>query len=406
MAINKIITEKTLNYIETLYLYANIEDFIEYTSTSHDWLLGEPKENGQLITLKDIQNTYESIKYTKMMEYTYDNLLSTAQFLGHSSGRDWYKLPNYRIGIMDFDKAKRSNQFNVQIQYEQSHMFTLNPNLNGLDLPFDGDFSQYHIHRIDVCQIVKTPTDYLTSHNFISPYRVQHSTVNCGKTETVYLGHRKSGNVMRMYNKSIELNTDTKDHPINYKKIEMFGQYFGDIEDLYTFELELHRKYLKPTFGIDTLSDLPLVYKAYHDIAGKIKIYEDTDENKNHIKNKDHDRIKDCFKLTDYKEFKRIPTKRYKPSENHLVKKVIKQFNAFDKSLVKPMKEHEKLILLDKILSGILMASDVSIELNDDEHEDMFKKFEDMRDGQDDQLFKESVVAFAPMNAQKADDVF
>ena len=405
MVINKIITEKTLNYIETLYLYTNLEQFITHTSTAHDWLLGEEKENGR-VTQSDIQNIYDSEKYTLMMSYVYDNLLSTAEFLGRSKGRDWYKLPNYRIGIMDYDKAKRSNQFNVQIQYLQSHMFTLDPSLKGLDLPFDGTFSDYHISRIDVAQIVKTPQDYLSNHNFISPYREKDSLVKCDRTETVYLGHRKSGNVFRMYNKSIELKKDTKDHPINYEKIELFGQYFGDIEDLYTFELELHRKYLNPNFGIDTLDDLPRVYKAYHEIAGKIKIYEDNDKNKNHVKNKHHDRIEDYFKLVEYKEFKRVSKKKYKPSENYLVKKCIEMFSKFSKSLKKPLEEHEKLILLDKILSGILMADDVSIELNDYEHEDMLRKFEDMRDGQDDQLFKEANEAFSPMSIQDPKDLF
>jgi len=69
----------------------------------------------------------------------------SAEYIGEAKGRMWYRTENYRIGIMDYDLAKRANQFNVEIQYEQSHMFSLEPNLKGLDLPFDGELNQYHI---------------------------------------------------------------------------------------------------------------------------------------------------------------------------------------------------------------------------------------------------------------------
>jgi len=83
MAINKIITEKTLNYIETLYLYANLEEFLTYKSTAHDWLFGEEKPNGKPILLSDIENIYSSEKYTYMMDYLYDTMLHSAEFLGN-----------------------------------------------------------------------------------------------------------------------------------------------------------------------------------------------------------------------------------------------------------------------------------------------------------------------------------
>ena len=394
MAINKIITEKTLNYIETLYIYANLEQFLTYKSTAHDWLFGELKPDGSTISVADVDNIYASEKYTHMMNYLYDTMLHNAEFLGNANGRAWYKFPNYRLGIMDYDTAKKSNQFNVEIQYTQAHMFTLDPSLKGLDLPFNGTLDQYHIKRIDVSQIVKTPKDYLTNYSFISPYRAMDRFSKNGQTETVYLGHRKSGNVFRMYNKTIELKVDNKDHPIDFKKIEMFGQYFGDIENLYTFELELHRKYIKPTFGIDTLADLDKVYRAYGEIVGKIKLYEDTDQNRKHIKLKHHDRIKDLLQFTEYKEFKRLKSKKYKPSESFLINKTIATFNKYDNSLKEPMQEHEKLILLDKILTGILNASDISIEINDFEKEEFELKVERLKHGQTNELYVEAKTAF------------
>ncbi len=371
MAINKIITEKTLNYIETLYLYTNLEQF------SH--------------TLESSPND----KYVHVLTDIHDTLLCNAKYLGESKGRMWYKLPNYRLGIMDYEKAKKANQFNVEIQYEQSHMFSLDPMLKGLDLPFNGTLEQYNIKRIDVTQIAKTSQDYLTNHSYISPYRTEARISSNGRTETVYLGNRSSGNVFRMYNKTVELKTDNKEHPINYKKIEMFSKYFGDIENLYTFELELHRKYLKPTFGIDTLNDLEKVYKAYSDIVGKIRIYEDSDQNKKLVAGKHHDRIKELYIFTEYKELKRLNKKRYKPSEAYMVDKAVTAFNRYEDSLKEPLKEHQKLVIADKILSAIFKEHDeVIIEFLDDEKEEFANKIESLRNSQTDDLEIESRCVF------------
>jgi len=384
VAIDKIITQKTLNYIETLYVYANLQDFL-----SSD----DPIDS-----------------YSKVLNLFFKSNLESSLFLGTSHGRDWYQLPNYRIGIMDYDKAKIANQFNVEIQYTQSHMFTLDPMLKGLDLPFDGALEQYHIKRIDISQIVKTPHDYLTNHNYISPYRAMTRFDKSGKTETIYLGHRKSGNVFRMYNKTIELKTDTKDHPISYNKIELFSQYFGDIENLYTFELELHRKYLKPTFGIETLADLDKVYKAYREIVGKIKIYEDTDCNKKLIASKNHKRIKDLFCFVEYKEFKRISKKNYKTSESYMIDKAVGAFERYEDSLEEPLGLHGKLLVVDKILSRIFGDKDISIELDDSEHIEqhieLMSKLKILSDNQNNELFKEANEAFAPIMLQSPDDLF
>jgi len=384
VAIDKIITQKTLNYIETLYVYANLQDFL-----SSD----DPIDS-----------------YSKVLNLFFKSNLESSLFLGTSHGRDWYQLPNYRIGIMDYDKAKIANQFNVEIQYTQSHMFTLDPMLKGLDLPFDGALEQYHIKRIDISQIVKTPHDYLTNHNYISPYRAMTRFDKSGKTETIYLGHRKSGNVFRMYNKTIELKTDTKDHPISYNKIELFSQYFGDIENLYTFELELHRKYLKPTFGIETLADLDKVYKAYREIVGKIKIYEDTDCNKKLIASKNHKRIKDLFCFVEYKEFKRISKKNYKTSESYMIDKAVGAFERYEDSLEEPLGLHGKLLVVDKILSRIFGDKDISIELDDSEHIEqhieLMSKLKILSDNQNNELFKEANEAFAPIMLQSPDELF
>ncbi len=375
MVINKIITEKELNYIETLYLYCNLEDFIEQI----DFLtIGE-------VSSEDIQ---PSILYKHALSYYHDTLLTSAEYIGEANGRSWYRTSNYRIGIMEYELAKRSNQFNVEIQYEQSHMFALEPNLKGLDLPFGDELNKYHIKRVDISQVVKTKEDYLTNKKYISPYRIEDRVTKNGKVETVYLGHRKNGNVFRMYNKTIELMTDNKDHPINYKKIELFSKYFGDIEDLYTFELELHRKYIRKTFGIDTLEDLDRVYKAYHEIVGKIGIYEDNDKNRKLVKQNHRDRV-ECLYFTEYKEFKRTAQKRYKSSKHYAIDKAVNAVESYSKS-VGHVTEGEKLLMLDEIAYRIL-NKDVEIDIGCSPYDEMREKHEVMRLNQSNDLEKQAL---------------
>ena len=133
----KIITQKERNYIETLYLNFNIEN------------------------ASDNEIDHPSLNYFNVMSYLNDVMLPTAKYLADADGRSWYQFENYRIGIMSYDKAKKANQFNCVIQYEQAHLWTLDKYLNGLDLPFDVDKKHYHIKRIDVTKIAKHKENYL-----------------------------------------------------------------------------------------------------------------------------------------------------------------------------------------------------------------------------------------------------
>jgi hypothetical protein len=407
MAINKIISEKTLNYIETLYLYANLQDFCSINAHTL------PKEVYMTFMEDAPESTYGNFnsytEYLQMNQYLYDTLLYNYDVLGYANGRQWYDIGYCRIGIMDYDLAEKTNQFNVEIQYTQAHLFSLGDELKGLKLPLGGTFEQYHIKRIDVTQIVKTPHDYLTNHNFISPYRTIDRHEKNGKTETVYLGNRSSGNVFRMYNKTIELNVDTKVKPMNYSKIELFSSYFGDIENLYTFELELHRKYLKPTFGIDTLKDLKKVYQAQKDIVGKIRIYRDTDANKKLVKTNHRNRIK-TLGFMEYKELPRLKKKKYKLSKTYMIDKAVTAFNRYEDAVSEPLTLSEKLSIFDEIISKMSNHQDISIELLDStatiEYDAMKSKIESMRDNQDDQLLRESSSYFSPISLQRPKDLF
>ncbi len=295
----KIITQKEKNYIETLYLNFNLEN------------------------VSDNDIDHPTLKYYNILSYMADTMFPNAVFLGISKGRNWYQFPNYKLGIMDYDTAKNAKQFNCVIQYFQHHLFTLDKNLNGLDLPFDVPLKHYHIKRIDITKIAKHDEDYLTNYGFISPYR-REDRVN----GTVYLGHRDNGNVFRMYNKTIELRSDTKKHPINYKKIDLLSAYFGDIENLWTYELELSRSFLKSSLGIETLAQLPLIYEANQNIVSKIRFYKNSDRNKKLIRDSHRHRIP-CRVLTDFVEFERIQKKKYVTSEEYAIDRSIKVFDTY-----------------------------------------------------------------------------
>jgi hypothetical protein len=398
MTINKIISEKELNYIETLYLYANLETFLTYDSTAYEWLIGEEKPSGSIICAKDLEYKYSCDKYSMMMDYVYDTMLHKAEYLGTVKSRAWYKFDNYRLGIMDFQVARNSNQFNVEIQYSQSHMFSLDEKLKGLDLPFDGELSQYHIRRIDISQIIKTSHDYLTNKKYISSYRVEDRITKNGIVETVYLGHRKNGNVFRMYNKTIELLTDNKDHPIDHRKIELFSRYFGNIENLYTFELELHRKYLKANYGIDTLEDLEKVYSCYSKIVGSIGIYDDNDKNRKLVKSNHRDRI-ETISFTEYKEFKRVNQKKYKPSKYYAIDKAVTAVERYEKSMG-DLTEADRILMIDEIASR-LIGKDIDIHISSSRYEEMKEKHERMKNNQDNSLKKEAKRAFKKVQSNK-----
>ena len=194
MADNMIVSEKELNYIETLYLYANLEDFVTTEFSHNDHWIGEPTPDGKVITREEVDESYGVDKYNFMLGYVEDSILINSKELGESKGRRWYQLPNYRLGIMDYDKSKIANQPNVIIQYEQHYMFGLDRFLLDLELPFGGVCSDYMIKRIDITKIFKSKVDYTLNHNYISPYR------NIGgynrHDNTVYLGSRKNGNVL------------------------------------------------------------------------------------------------------------------------------------------------------------------------------------------------------------------
>jgi hypothetical protein len=363
---NFILTEKELNYVETLYLSCNLEDF--------DYCFDQ-----------DVKFENPKYQFDFALSVLAEQELHSAEFLGVSGHREWYDLGLYRLGIMDYDQAKKSNQYNVTVQYNSETMFHVKPDLSNLPLPFSGKPSQFKIKRIDITKIFKSPVDYTVDHGYISPYRKQANYYG-----TIYLGHRKNGNVFRMYSKTKELE-ENKD----YKKIERFSQYFGDIKNLYTFELELHRVHMRERLGIDTLADIEKVHAAYRNIVGKIRIYEDNDLNKKMIASNNRSRVESVY-ITEFGEFDRIDLKKnVGRSEKFLIDRTLKQFDKYieDMDFEDVEKEYSKLI---NILIEKRLKKDFEIYYEQDQdHKNDLERTRSLVNS--DELYQEAHNAFGDM---------
>lgn len=363
MTDKKMITQKELNYIETLYLYCNLQDF----ANSDD---------------------HPTLKYFNVRSWLENVLLFDCKHTSDANGRKWYKCPNYNIGIMDYNIAKSSNQFNILIQYNQKHMFTLRSDLSDLDLPFgnEDDLGKYHINRIDITKIAKQKLDFTKRYDFISSFRTKSNYRG-----TIYLGNRENGNVFRMYNKTKELQSTENGKKIDSKKIELLSEYFGDIENLYTYELELRRSHLKENLGIETLLDLDKVFDVYKNTVGSIRIFKDNDSNRRKLDNKHHNRIF-AWKITDYVEYERVSKKRYKTSFDYAGQSVLKTIDNHIDSMGEKRTNDEYLKFVNYIFSERIDLIDESMIIGiedtvySDDMAQMTAKHIDMRDNQSNEL--------------------
>ena len=192
--------------------------------------------------------------------------------------------------------------------------------------------------------------------------------------------------------------TDTPKHPISYPKIALFSQYFGDIENLYTYELELHRKVLKANLGIDTLADMDKAKSVYNAIVGKVRIYDDNEHNRKLIKQKHRELIGACT-ITTYKEYKRETVAKYIPSLEYLKRSVNKQITNYMKSMKIEDIDQNRLKIYNYIMEGQMdrLGKDIVITYEDTYeslfYDEMEEKHERLRDGND-ELQSESNEAF------------
>lgn len=321
-----IITENVLNYIDTLYLY-------------------NPK--------------MEYYDYFKFVEYVVDNCKVSS---GVANGRSWYVFDNFRIGIMDYETAKKSNQYEILVQLDWNYLvnqFKYDSSdvlLNGLK-----PLNEMLIKRIDLTKtmpISKHLGDICLKQNYI--YKSNFKMDNEYKG-TRYLGNRSNGAVFRIYNKTLELEVNK-----NIDKYIFYSKFFNDeqMSNLYTFELELHRRYMQP-LGINTLSDFDTLNKLYSNIVGSIEFFRLNDTNLKHYKNYNYDYIDAIYKIDNKMIFNR-PKRRLNKNKfiSNTSKRLIDIIDNYTKIYDVDLDEHQLILLFDEIYSNIFVDSEYKLTFN------------------------------------------
>jgi len=313
-------------------------------------------------------------------------------FLSVAAGYTFFKNEKNgdRVGVCSADYAKKINSYPVIYQYSKENCHSQN-------------FSTYSRYiSLNACRVKRV--DYAVtfmcsfnplSYSSISPFRSQYviSSPMSG-IETVYLGSRKTGKVFRAYNKTKELD-DTQ----NFKGIEHYGTYFNTYKNLYTFELELHRKYLVNRFGDITFASLNNVEEFAYDIISSVIFFPHTDQNISLYKNRHYDCIQDKFILdleerfyvTAYKKSNDKPSfdflrdRIYKIIENYLKVAEIDNLDFFYMSLFNSISAKDISQDLEFIIEPSLLSKDIK---------KLRKKIDNERNGQTNELYLEAKKAF------------
>jgi len=284
------------------------------------------------------------ISYSKEISYIdtlelYYNFLSKQDYieslkkleplgkLGEAGGYAWFRFPNYRLGvIIDYDRQKLtgSNYYDVIIQYENKYLYYLGLNLDGIELPFSKSKSDYIYRRVDFAKIVKSDIDYTYGFGYVSGNWRQHP-FKYGRTgeTTIYLGDRRKGHTLRIYNKSKELK-EKKD----YEKATRLRKVFGDIENLYNFEYEFRRQYLR-LWQIHTLKQHKELIEFANYLLSNIYLIEDTPVNRKLVDSNNYDDIDNKIYIQDYNG---VPPK--KPKRDTLVKDSLEYFYSLLKGKI------------------------------------------------------------------------
>lgn len=285
--------------------------------------------------------------------------------ISYAKGYDWYDFGIARVGIMDYDKSKISNTYPIVIQYNATYLMTIH--INDLRLFFSPDLNKYFIKRIDYAytfNVSEIEFDLIDS-IVVSKFFMKSSVIygSDRKIETLYLGLRRTGKVFRLYNKSRELKDKN-----NHEKQQILFHHFGTLDNLFVYEIELHRKYLRDRCGIDTLAQLDKLNSVVYVLFSSLQFCEMNDHNMLNIKNKNYSRIdfvtpfKDIIKT---QEFDFIPVVRYEKSKDFLLKSlhsIINQYNQKDGHKIR----------IEELISGLVSQEDnikiLDLEINYDKY--------------------------------------
>ncbi|MCB5268138.1 MAG: replication initiation factor domain-containing protein [Candidatus Cloacimonetes bacterium] len=267
-----------------------------------------------------------------------DLILQDHTVLGEASGRQWIDIGYCRIGVMEWEKSLRSNQYPFLIQYDWEYLYnaTLNKDIDMIDfrLPLSGDRKDYKVARVD---FAITRNDKKILVDAITPFRSRAVFEKGGDVETVYFGKRSNGAVFRVYDKTKEMKVKE-----SFLKMDYLGKYFGSIENLVVFEYEMQRKmFLKKIDNFqDNLDGLVQIYGLYQLLIGSIRFFENTDSNMNAYRNRNYDLIEYSYSISEFSEMLdyyegvsiKKPAVNKTPSFDYLVQSIQKKIFSYSQS--------------------------------------------------------------------------
>ena len=237
---------KSVTFIDTLYLYG-------YVDISHSF--------------------YE--------EYVVSGRFSP---LGVSGGYHWFinNENGDRVGVCEQFQADKMNSYPVVYQYSKKNCHDMNFSTYSNHI----SLNKCQVKRLDVAITFQNP-DYVIYDTVISPFRsiVTFRGKN-NEIETLYLGKRQSGKIVRHYNKTLELKETN-----NYLGMDHYSSIFGGIDDLFTIECEITRKHIVSKFGHVDYGSIQNLISYCLDTVSLCVFFPDTDENKINYKNNNYELI-------------------------------------------------------------------------------------------------------------------
>lgn len=259
----------------------------------------------------------------------------------YRDGRHFYDFGYARVGHLDWEICQKSNNYPFVVEYNFEYLYQtdLLSDWQQIELPF-GDilfddclFEDYLIKRIDYNITFQMEDCELLQKIFVSPYfqKPWLSLDGSYNTETVNLGYRKTGKGFRLYNKTKEL-SDKK----NFIKCDMLRNTFGSLDNLYSLEVEILRKYiLQRTDCKGRLCDFEKVVELAKHLLGSIKYCDWTEKNLKLMRSKNYNKITFDFIAKYVGDIEFTPVKKYTKTTDGLLKVVdnlIAQFNSYDGS--------------------------------------------------------------------------
>lgn len=269
-------------------------------------------------------------------------IIAEKKHLYYRDGRQFYDFGYARVGWLDWEICQKSKNYPFVIEYNFEYLYQndLINNIDSISLPFHDDLSLdrfqdianiYLIKRLDYnCTFHTMHKDILQSLFVSKHFKKGHDWWGTDReVETINLGMRRTGKTFRLYNKSKEL-SDKK----NFIKSDMLKQVFGTKKNLYSLEVEVHRKYIISKLKNNgSLLYWHSVVDLCITLLGSVKYCKNTRKNLALIRSKNYDKIDFTYihkfigAIPEYKK-----AKKYEKSTQNLliaIEGMLEQFNSY-----------------------------------------------------------------------------